>query len=207
MYFINNWNELSGAWSGTPNGLYNALLQKTDVKLVDVAKNNGMIQKIYNKLTMSIGDMRRVEEILNSNGTAEGDKPIFCFAEYYTKGIKNTYCFQDLTVDYVLRLRKNKSPNAKYALDTRTLTVFAEKRRKAAQKFYADCAGIFTMSEFLKEDLIKNMGVSAEKVHNVGGGCNIDVGRIDHSKKKRETFFVCRENMESEKRSFGSGGF
>lgn len=196
MYFINSWKDKTKAWSGTPEGLYKALSSKTDIKRYDVWKSDAKIKRICDRLTMRFGDVKRIERLINSDGNLVQGEPVFCFAEYYTEKIKNTYCFQDLSIDYVLRLRKSKSSIAKYALNKRTLTLFAEKRKKAADKFYADCAGVFTMSKWLHDDFINNMGLPASKVHHVGGGCSLDVNKIDSSKKTGNKFLFVGKTWE-----------
>ena len=44
------------------------------------------------------------------------------------------------------------------------------------------------MSKWLRDDLINNTGLPADKVHHVGGGSNIDVSKIDCSRKTGTKF-------------------
>ena len=187
IYFINCWKDLKSAWSGTPNGLFNALSKHSEVTEIHLYKKSGRISYILNSLTMQMMRNHAIEKQIDGLDIS-GNQPVFAFGEYFSKSVKNTYCYQDLSVDYILRLRQEKHPAANFALAKVIPTSIAKLKNRKAKRFYRDCAGVFTMSEWLRNDLIENTGLPAEKVHHVGGGCSIDVAKIDSSKKQGNRF-------------------
>lgn len=61
-------------------------------------------------------------------------------------------------------------------------------------KFYKKCKGIFTMGQWLVDDLVSNTGIDPGKVHAIGGGCNVDISSIDRSgKQSNKILFVGKE--------------
>lgn len=187
LLFTNIWPDFERAWSGTPMGLYTALSRRLDVTLLDCCKNKSKAGVILNGLTRGLMRLNSTRRILNESATADGT-PVFAFSECVSRRIKDTYCYQDLSVDYLLRLRRENHPAAPYALKRVTPTFLVERKNKKAKQFYENCAGIFTMSEWLRKDLVERTGLPADKVHHVGGGSNIDVTRIDCSRKEGNKF-------------------
>ena len=187
IHFINCWGNLKTAWSGTPNGLFNALSKHLDVTELHLYKKTGKIEKVLNALTMQMIQNNFIEREIDRMDVSD-NQPVFAFGEYRSKVVKNTYCYQDLSVDYLLRLRQQMHPAANFALTPKVPTPIVKLKNRQAKRFYQDCAGVFTMSEWLRNDLIENTGLPAEKVHHVGGGCSIDVTKIDSSKKQGNRF-------------------
>ena len=187
LLFTNIWPDFKSAWSGTPMGLYTSLSKRLDVSLLDCCKNKSKAGVILNGLTRGLMRLNSTREILNDAPAADGT-PVFAFSECISRRIKDTYCYQDLSVDYLLRLRLENHPAAPYALKKVTPTFLVERKNKKAKAFYEQCAGIFTMSEWLRKDLVERTGLPADKVHHVGGGSNIDVSRIDYSLKEGNKF-------------------
>lgn len=196
MYFVNSWEKRNSAWSGTPQGLYHALLKKVDVSEINPVGHMGAVATIGCKLLMGLPSLYQIQKKINENETINTGTPLLCFGEYHTKAVADSYCYQDLSVDYLFRLRKSKSPVADWALDKRIMTAFVKKKNEMARQFYEDCAGVFTMSSWLREDLIKHTGLPKNKVHCVGGGCSIDVSRIDLSQKQGNRFLFVGKDWE-----------
>jgi glycosyltransferase involved in cell wall biosynthesis len=69
-------------------------------------------------------------------------------------------------------------------------------KQLSCSKFYQECAGIFTMSEWLKKDLVQKTGVPEHKVHHVGGGCNVDITQIDDSRRNGKRFLYVGINWK-----------
>ena len=202
MTFINSWIDRKAAWSGTPNGLFVALSKKMLLNEINVASSNNK-NKIVNRLkwfcnllTCQIFNNISIERKMNKNTTINPDIPVLAFGEYFTKATNDTYCYQDLSMDYIVRLRRQKRSEADFAIPKAVRTFFIKYKRDRANRFYKDCAGILTMSKWLREDLIERTGVSADKVHHVGGGCNIDISRIDDSKKRGFRFLFVGKSWE-----------
>lgn len=187
LFFTNIWPDFETAWSGTPMGLYTALSRRLDVSLLDCCQDKSKTAVIINGLTRGLLRLNSTKRILNDAPISDGT-PVFAFSECTSRHLKDTYCYQDLSVDYLLRLRRENHPAAAYALKKVIPTFLVERKNKKAKQFYANCAGIFTMSEWLRKDLVERTGLPASKVHHVGGGSNIDVSRIDYSKKEGNKF-------------------
>ena len=187
IYFINAWPKLEAAWSGTPMGLYNTLSKRMHLHLLDGCANTNKIENTLNSLSMGLLRLHAIEKLIDRTDIP-AHTPLFAFGEYASSRVQDTYCFQDLSVDYLLRLRKNNHPAASYAFKKVIPTCIAERKNRLAKEFYKNCAGVFTMSQWLHDDLIHNTGVPAEKVHHVGGGSNIDVSKIDCSRKQGNKF-------------------
>ena len=207
--FIYNWGKeeinRSQNWSGTPWGIYRTLEQH--VKVIDVAIETNRIDdmiiyahKIFDKLTHTynfnmldsyIGKQKIKKKNLDPN------IPCLMFLEYPTQYLKNTYLYQDLTVDYLARLRKKNLNLMKYTpLSDQTTDKQLEKRLNATMNVYSKCKGILTMSMWLKCDLITNTGIPANKVHWVGGGCNINAEKNDGRKKNGKRFLFVGKDWE-----------
>ena len=187
MYFIKCWPRMESAWSGTPMGLYTALSRRMKLHLLDGCANSNKIENALNGVTMGFPRLHSITRMIDEADIPD-HTPVFAFGEYCSRHVQDTYCFQDLSVDYLLRLRLSGHPAASYAFKKVIPTFIAERKNKKAKEFYKNCAGIFTMSQWLHDDLICNTGVPAEKVHHVGGGSNIDVSRIDCSRKEGNKF-------------------
>ena len=187
LFFTNIWPDFETAWSGTPVGLYTSLSKRLDVSMLDCCQDKSKAAVIINGVTRGLLRLNSTKRILNEAPIPEGT-PVFAFSECENRHLKTTYCYQDLSVDYLLRLRKENHPAAAYALKKVIPTYLVERKNKKAKAFYEQCAGVFTMSEWLRKDLVERTGLPADKVHHVGGGSNIDVSRIDCSKKEGNKF-------------------
>ena len=187
LFFMNIWPDFETAWSGTPMGLYTSLSKRLDVSLLDCCQDKSKAAVIVNGLTRGLMRLNSTKRILNDAPISDGT-PVFAFSECTSRHLKDTYCYQDLSVDYLLRLRRENHPAAAYALKKVIPTFLVERKNKKAKQFYENCAGIFTMSEWLRKDLVERTGLPASKVHHVGGGSNIDVSRIDYSRKEGNKF-------------------
>lgn len=190
MKFILSWENFGkNTWSGTPFGIYQALCSKIEVELCDVSikRKKGFIQNIKNAiedLNANITSLNLGAEKIDLLDWNSDKIPGIVFSEYNSKNAKNLYCYQDLSIDFLLRSRRILS-NGFLSF---VLNKSYKRKNKIALEFYKNCAGIFTMSEWLKEDLIQNTKIPAEKVHAVGGGSNIDVSKVDCSKKEGNKF-------------------
>ncbi len=187
MYFINAWPNMESAWSGTPMGLYTTLSKRLKLHLLDGCAKTNRVEQTLNGMSMGLVRLHSITRLIDRTDIPD-HTPIFAFGEYSSRRVQDTYCFQDLSVDYLLRLRQSGNPAASYAFKKVIPTFIAERKNKKAKEFYKNCAGIFTMSQWLHDDLIHNTGVPAEKVHHVGGGSNIDVSKIDYSRKEGNKF-------------------
>ena len=69
-----------------------------------------------------------------------------------------------------------------------------QRRRKIQNEYYKNCAGIFTLGQWMHDDLIDKMGIASTKIHHVGGGINVNPDDIDDSNKEgNKILFVGRD--------------
>lgn len=203
--FIYNWGKgnKENCWSGIPYGLYNAFIQKTKVNNISledkffekcIKKSNNLINKYTKSSDFNLYNQLLDEKKLKKM-RIQSNVPCFTFLELNTSATKNTYCYQDCSVDYCLNLWDKNSNLKTYSPLKLKMRKFERRLRlKKANKFYKDCKGIFTMSKWLADDLINNSNVDKNKVHYVGAGCNININLIDDKNKKGNKFlFVGKE--------------
>lgn len=189
LTFTFSWTN-EKAWSGTPSGLYQALSKRLDLEKLNVApSNNSFLQKVKSLLFPS-AVYKQAERILNSHCHANSNVVYFVFGEYISKSVSNTFCYQDLSVDYMLREMADKdsyynriSPKIKIPYQ-----FMLRQKRAHANRFYCECAGVFTMSKWLRDDLIEKVGIPPEKVFHVGGGCTPDISLVDITQKRGNKF-------------------
>lgn len=189
--FVFSWHNFNqNTWSGTPYSIMTSLSKNTSLNLIDISKQpkRGVFQKLANIRSIINANLKELNDginKLNKIGIINEDVPTLVFSEYNCKNAKKFYCYQDLSIDFLLRSKRIdfRAPLLKHLIKKNYL-----KKNKIALSFYDKCAGIFTMSEWLKKDLIENTKISEKKVHAVGGGCNVDVSKIDYSKKKGNKF-------------------
>lgn len=207
---ITKWgNDKENTWSGTPLGIL-AGLQKLygEENIKDIAIPTKKTQKIVCKLMTGIGkvlhinecevtehkfDDKKVEKILSNCQ----DEPNIMFTECLSQYIDNSYLFIDCSVDFAYRCQNNRETFSKYVPLKKTGKYsLINIRRKRADTFYKKCKGIFTMGQWLADDLIQNTKVEEGKVHCVGGGCNIPIEKIDHSKKQGNKILFVGKDFE-----------
>lgn len=198
LNFIYNWGGMSESarrlcWSGTPYSIFIALKKLTNVNdLVIAPYVAGIGKKLFYKVRygngFSIPQIRDGVKKINAMNLTNGT-PCLMFGEYISKYIADSYVYQDCTVDYIVRLHKEGLKISQYSpMPENVNTLAIAERLNNANKFNHSCKGIFTMSEWLAKDLIENSHILSEKVHPVGGGCNINLECVDHSKKEGNRF-------------------
>lgn len=188
--FFSSWEAFNkNTWSGTPFGIYQALCSKTDVELFDVSvkQKKGFFQNIKNNfrnLNANIASLKYGVKKINQLDWNSEKEPGLVFSEYNSKNAKDLYCYQDLSIDFLLRSGRISSKG----FWSFYLNKSYKRKNRIALEFYKNCAGIFTMSEWMREDLIQNTKIPADKIHAVGGGSNIDISKVDCSKKTGNKF-------------------
>ncbi len=199
--------EYSTTWSGTNYSIYKALQNYYDVVshpivFSKVEKNVGLLRKVIQKLfprfsDFSIYSNKKSQGKLNRMEFSEEEKAILLFGELNSRYVRKCFVYQDLTVNYLADLYNSDSKLLQYTpLSANTSSKVVDKRLSMVNQFYANCNGLFTMSHWLC-DYMKNSGViSPEKVHFVGAGCNIDITKVDNSKKKGNKFLFVGKDFE-----------
>jgi glycosyltransferase involved in cell wall biosynthesis len=202
MKYIYRWEkgEKNQSWSGTPYHLRDALKRYTFVEDIDVQNN------LWNRISLKLTSLG--EDITGQCNFGEkaieieerkipkkniGNNPCIVFEEYITNSTQYMYHYLDCSIGYISRFKdSNESHYLPFSGKNKNKNF--ETRKKRSKLFHKKCAGILTMSKWLRDDLVNNSHVDPQKVHWVGGGCNIDASRIDYSLKNGKKFlFVGRD--------------
>lgn len=193
------WNrkDPERTWSGTGYSLYNAFknINDIDIELIDTMpsnlekiittpaqlryKNHRIYreQKTYNKYLIRLQEIKADKKLKGQNA------PMLSIARAYTRNYKNQYIYMDLNPECMRNIRDNKPDLARYLPLAETKKEVADWQYNFQKDAYKNCKGLFTMSEWVRQLIINNMGISPDKVHNVGAGINLDYDRIKNEKK------------------------
>ena len=185
-------------WSGTVNNLRMALVRNTT--LVDKTIYWDALIKIK-KILMKLGVLKYDLDIFEINHFNEKIKDAditehiaIQFSEYPNHELIKSYIYLDLCVDYLLYLKKNDISQFKISGFDRYTDNILEMRKNMQNAFFEKAGGIFTMSHWLQNYIIEKKLISANKVHYVGGGINIDSRKIDLTQKKgNKVLFVGKD--------------
>jgi len=150
LYIVSHWSKFETAWSGTPSRLRTALSKKLNLHYVSACKKSTTVYSILYTLTLGLICFPQIKRRINSS-SIDNHAPVFLFGEYSSKHLPDTYAYLDLSYDYLLRLRRQHSPIEQYMLKKYIPTFVVNCKKKRADHFYRNCAGIFTMSEWLKK--------------------------------------------------------
>lgn len=190
-------------WSGTPWNILLALKKKCSVNEREIMLSipERIALKVWAKLSalLRINDCGFMEHIFMSvryrNSTLNSlSQAKLVYTEFYGVDVSDIYLYIDCSVDFVKRSMEGGASYVKYLPMQKEGRSWISKRNKKAIDFYDRCQGIFTMSEWLKNDLIENTGIDMNRVHSVGGGCNIDIAKIANQEKSGNKFlFIGKE--------------
>lgn len=117
---------------------------------------------------------------------------------YLHKHINDSYIYHDSSLVYELR-RYYAEPEAASWWGMPVLAPDDPVRIRMEAHVYKlnrQCRGRFTMSKWLERFLVDDMGMPAEKVHHVGGGCNIDTSRINTQGRNGKRFLFVGKAWE-----------
>lgn len=211
LYFLRKWSEngREATWSGTPNGLLNALnenIGREKIKAINLSFNGcdkiivKTVHGLFKLLAIdgceiidNLVENRKVNKMLKDN---DGE-PIIVFGEYKTNRTKDMYIFMDCSVNYTYRCHTNNVEFSQYMPFSRTRKYsLLSVRDKRARLFYQKCKGIFTMGQWLADDLINCVGITSDKVHCVGGGTNVSEKLIDVTSKCGNKFLFVGRDFE-----------
>ncbi len=198
--FAHKWEQKNRAtsWSGTPYGIYRAL--EAHYEVVDRPLTLSPLQKLniyaamakdrfFGRSDLGYVSCAERSKLLQREAITEEEEAVLVFGEMMSKSIEKTYVYQDLTVPFLLdSIARGDSALQYSGFPQQVSERVAEKRLSQVLPFYDRCAGLLTMSEWLCDYMKKSGTIAPEKVHFVGGGCNIDVSRIDHSRKTGNKF-------------------
>ena len=185
--YVYEWTEpREQCWSGTPYGLYKSLSSLCCMADVDLnrkfnsASLNRLAAKLrhfFRKLLFALlrSDSNYIIKRITEKSLSKklnSKAPSLVYTDYLCKDTEKMFVYQDLSVNFDIRYAQNH-PDGYLPYESRKILT---KRSLAHEKiFYQRCAGIFTMSEWLKEDMIKNIGIDPEKIQVVNAGCNVKI--------------------------------
>lgn len=211
IYFLRKWNgdQKENTWSGTPNGILTALNEKVgkeqieSVNIVFSKFDFVLLRGLRGFLKLLSIDSCEIIDNLIENHIAKKklqgveNDPIIVFGEYKTSKTANMYIYLDCSVDYAYRCRKNRDIFSTYVpLGKTRKHSLLSLRVKKARTFYQQCRGIFTMGQWLADDLVNYAGVMPSKVHCVGGGTNVPAHLIDSTRKMGNKFLFVGKDFE-----------
>jgi len=204
LLFACKWNKVKErTWSGTSYALNKALAKQfriEDFNIVDY-KALKILRKIKKKLFKNFSnelenDIIKINQIRYYLAYANQRKIIFQFMEcpYNQKTVN--YIYQDLCVEYIKHLHDKNPDIYKISEFQMTSEKYLEKRIDSQRKYYQHCKGIFTMSIWLADYLVRDLGYNSKKIHSVGGGINVDSNKIDYSLKSGNKILFIGRNFE-----------
>ena len=210
IYFINYWEKIrkEECWSGTPYSLLNALKAYSSSLLpLDLEYNipqiylKKIVHAIENILSVDGSDL--IERMIETNIQNHFFKfhsnpgPAIAFSECNSSKLQDTYFFIDCSVDFAYRCFNSPKLFSQYVpLNGRRNFSLISQREKYARNCYQKCKGIFTMGQWIADDLVNVTGIPYQKVHCVGGGVNVDTGRISSSHKNGTRFLFVGKDFE-----------
>lgn len=99
-----------------------------------------------------------------------------------------TYIYQDLSVAYLKDVAQHQPNLFRYSgfqsIEMRAI----DKRLSLQNRFYQEVDKVFSMSQWLRDYMIENHHLSADKIVHVGGGINVDPSTINERNKKGNKF-------------------
>ncbi len=202
--YIERWEKNKElTWSGTPWNILLALRELCEVDERDIVLNvvEKAILKIWFRISalLGINDCGIIEHVLMSKHYRHTSKttpaqPQVIYTEYYHAESEHAYLYIDCSVDFVQRSMDADLEYRKYLPMQKAGHSWINKRSMYATEFYHKCRGIFTMSEWLRNDMIENTKLSPDQVHAIGGGCNVDISSVNAASKKGNKFlFIGKE--------------
>lgn len=202
IYFLVAWaSKKQRTWSGTCWGLFQALSSITDVRDICITVPTPLIIRLLRKLHLMKDDsdihrLKKQRAIASPIIKEEGHKDaLIQFGDVIDDSCGTpTYLYIDMSADAMVHLMKSDpstfSVSGRQVCSAKTLI----KRASIQNKYFENCSGVFTMGQWMADDLIHRQGIAYEKVHHVGGGVNVDISQVDYSQKKGNKFlFVGRD--------------
>ncbi len=201
VYFLAEWDkDKPRTWSGTPWGLYTALSRRIDV--IDIDTNESAVKCIYRKVLrrllgindMDMGKIRGQGKNAMRLLPAHGAKVVQIAAEVVpdTPSLQ-TYIYIDVSISYIKYMAENLPDVFAHSWFEWYPKASIDRRAAMQDRYFQGCSGILTMGKWLANDLVERCGLPRGKVHQVGGGINLDSELIDYSQKRgNKILFVGR---------------
>ena len=188
------------SWSGTHYAIYSRL--KGDFQLMDfdygIHSPYAFVNKLLHKCHfLSFSKMnQKIKGHFGEKIDRKFDIDIPClqFEELESKTKRNTFCYQDLSILYLKYLKENE----KNIFDVSGFQFVDDMTMKdwcASQLEYYKNSNttIFTMGHWLREYLIKKIGLPEQRVIYCGGGYNVDSNKIKPNRNGKTFLYVGKD--------------
>ena len=202
LYICLWYKDKKRTWSGTAWSLRQAMesyLQVQDLALSDPLYRK-ILRRLQRKKGLPPGPILRDRLRLSGRYAAwrhrhrtDEKMPVFQFGGWPSGAHLASYLYQDLSISAILWLQREDPVGYRYCEYDQVPQKTLERRAARQLEQYRQSEGVFTMSRWLSEFLIRECGLPREKVHAVGGGINVDAAGIrPGSKEGRRILFVGR---------------
>lgn len=191
LIFACRWDKIpEKSWSGSAYAVYKELEKRYTIERFDIKDNLRVkLFKLFRKMNFVHGEPSLFSMVKENNrklkkriGTEK--VKVFQFSEFpWTQNTEN-YIYQDLSIEYILYMKKNYPQDYLYSGFNNIDIAELQKRAECQKEFYQQCAGIFTMGKWLADFLVNDCKISKTKVHVVGAGMNVSGENIDYSSKE-----------------------
>lgn len=173
-------------WSHIPRSLFTSLEKIDSIELYDLGVSDRSTKLFFNKLLnvkycqgrvkskykFSTTYLRTLEgNLINKVKTIQDLDAIIEMGDIGITEDIPFYLYQDLSLDLIIKYFQE---NNGYVPGWELFNLQDLYKRKEWQmKVYEKCAGVFTMSRWLADSLIRNTGLFPEKVHVMHAGINV----------------------------------
>ncbi|MGO4988726.1 glycosyltransferase family 4 protein [Gallicola sp. Sow4_E12] len=208
LAYASEWEKVKElSWSGTTYSLLEALKKDVEVEVLDITipfhkkvlaklSNysifNGRFSKWVPLYATDYYAKSLQKKYLDKIETLDKSSVILQIA-CIDGGKGSYYTYQDLNFEAMMELKKYNRESFNYSgyenLTDKDLSREANKNLIA----YKNATGIFTMGKWLEHFIVENMGLPKEKVHAVGGGCNIDISKISPNRSGNKFLFIGKD--------------
>lgn len=205
LIVLSNWTyPLEKSWSGTTYSLTKALGEYYDVEIKSLSIGKSL--KLLNRLSHSpllgqlFGALYDMILQAKANRIVGKNKNIPVFEICEDVKIKNPYfTYQDMTyhAGLIVKEWKKEYPFLYQAAGNDTLSI-AEIHRRERKQYdeYQHASSVFFMSSWVKDIMSEFHPDMSSKMFHIGGGTNIDVNKIDITKKNGNKFLFIGRDYE-----------
>lgn len=203
LIFACRWDRvMEKSWSGSAYAVYQELGKRFTVERFDIKDTPVVLAfKLLRKLHLVSGEPSLLSVIKASNRKfqkrySDDNQVIFQFSETPWTQATYNYIYQDLAIAYIAFMKDNDPRAYAYCGFANISGRELEKRKEIQREFYEHCSGIFTMGHWLADFLHEDCGIPVEKIHAVGAGINVPIGKADYSEKKGNKILFVGKDFE-----------
>ncbi len=205
LIVLSNWTyPLEKSWSGTTYSLTKALERYYDVEIKSLAIGK-WLSRLYRLshlplLGQLFGILYDIFLQLKASKIIGSDTSIPVFEISEVVKLKNPYfTYQDLTYHVAMKVKEWKREYP-FIFQAAGNAIISERemfrRSKRQHNEYRHAKAVFYMSCWVKDIMSYSHKDVAKKMFHIGGGTNIDVNRIDLSKKNGNKFLFIGRDFE-----------